>query len=349
MPMGSQGTPEDRLTGYWDDLAQDGAADFRDYGVAPPLADAVRRFRALGGGPAPDEAFVRRLEETLMRAPSAPLSVAPRSPTPELGPAPRSAAVRGSRAASRPADRRGVWSDLATAAVLLLTLISGFAAFRTLGPPDGEDAPTASLGQSARPAPTPGPGAIEFAPRTPLPEECRVAPRELSSVLAVVGTPRPGETATPAPLPTAVPPGSGLAVDEGAIILAVGKTINDVFACNNAGDRPRLFALFTEDGLRREFGPLSAQRVDDIAEPPVALPEAERTAILGLGGHRRLADGRVGVYVVTAPAAAAASGAPGTPAFFVLAEREGRWLVDDLTAAEVGPDGTPRAIATPAA
>jgi hypothetical protein len=170
-------------------------------------------------------------------------------------------------------------------------------------------------------------------PLTPDPAGCRVAPRALEEVAAVVATP----AAAPAsPTPFARPAGEPA---DAATAAAVEGTVRELFACVNGGAFLRFFALFTDDYLRGFLAgtPMDADVAALFAADPAPLPEAERRVIVRIGEAEALPDGRVGVVVVLDEPAD-----PRTeePDYVVLERVGGRWLVDAVVE-DGGLAGTP--------
>ena len=179
-------------------------------------------------------------------------------------------------------------------------------------------------------------------PTAPDPSECRVEPRPLDDVASVVGTPTSDQTlgAVGTPAPFDVPDGSPVD-DETAT--AVRSTLRELFACTNAGDFLRVYALFTDDFLRSFFvgTPFSEEVAAFIGAAPQPLPDEERRVIVRLGEPRLLDDGRVGVPIVLDEPAD-----PRSEEFdYAVLEPVGdRWLVDEIhedVEAPVAVDGAP--------
>jgi hypothetical protein len=164
-------------------------------------------------------------------------------------------------------------------------------------------------------------------PLTPDPADCRVQPRSLESVIAAVGTPAAGEPTAPAsPTPFVQPRGEPA---DAATSEAVVATVREVFACANAGDFLRIFALYTDDYLRVFLAgtPLNEEVTALFIATPVPLPEAERRIIIRIEDVQILPDGRAGVVVVLDEPADPRTEEPD----YVFLERVGdRWLVDDV-------------------
>ncbi len=171
-------------------------------------------------------------------------------------------------------------------------------------------------------------------PVTPDPSECMVAPRSLAALAAVFATP----VAAPASPPAVAVP-SGEPADD-ATVAGVLDTGRQLLACFNAGDYPRAFALYTDDALRQQAGgePLTEELAAFFAATPVPAPQDARATLLAIEDVRILADGRVGAFVTQDNPALPPDG-PET-GYFVLAERGGRYLVDEIVPG-AAPSGTP--------
>ena len=165
-------------------------------------------------------------------------------------------------------------------------------------------------------------------PVAPDPTECTVTPRPIEDVVAVVGTPAVG-AATPvaaSPAPFTVPAGEPA---DAATAKAAVATLRQVFACANAGDFLRVYALFTDDYVRAFFAgtPLTPEVQAFLSAPPRPLPPDQQRVIVRVGEARLLADGRVGVPIVLDE-----PDDPRTeePDYAILEEVGGRWLVDEI-------------------
>ena len=173
----------------------------------------------------------------------------------------------------------------------------------------------------------------------PDPSRCEIEPRPVADLARYVGTPAARETSSPtvANDEVALPKGEPADPEAAAAVVA---TIEELYACYNANDYPRVFALFTDDGLRRvlpDFG-LTEKDLAFIAETPVPAPkEAWRAvAVQQVVG---LPDGRVGALIEgRAPG-------EGFAAVAILVAEDGRYLVDELTTISVSVNKA----ATPAA
>ena len=174
------------------------------------------------------------------------------------------------------------------------------------------------------------PAAFPFAPE---PRECTVAPRPIEEVVAVVGTP------TPSSPPFVVPAGEPANAETAAA--AVG-TLRQVFACANAGDYLRVYALFTDDYVRVFFAgtPLTPEVEAFLTAPPRPLPEEQRRVIVRFGEAQLLADGRVGLPIVLDE-----PDDPRTeePDYAILERVDGHWLVDEIHEDPAPSSATPAA------
>ena len=121
-----------------------------------------------------------------------------------------------------------------------------------------------------------------------------------------------------------------------ATAAAVAATVSEVFACFEAGDALRAYALFTDD-LARQFGPEPGTPREEAEAfltggfPEEATPEGEPVGgeaagaqIVAVTDVMELPDGRVGAFAVDQEA-----GDYGT--VYVMFERQGdRLLADEL-------------------
>jgi hypothetical protein len=174
-------------------------------------------------------------------------------------------------------------------------------------------------------------------PLTPDSADCLVEPRPIAAVVAVVGTPTAGEaTTTASPAPFVQPRGEPADAETTEAVIA---TVHEVFACANAGDFLRVYALFTDDYLRVFLAgtPMSDEVITFFTASPVPLPAAERRIIVRLGEVQLLADGRAGVVVVLDE-----PDDPRTeePDHLFLEQAGDRWLVDAVIE-DGGLAGTP--------
>lgn len=149
--------------------------------------------------------------------------------------------------------------------------------------------------------------------------ECLVEPRPFADFAAVAEAP-PGElksralgtpVATPAPLPPGRPADS-------AIVAAVTATMQDVIACGNAGDQLRVYALYSEDYLRRMLGGIEIDPDEVARATPMPVPPDRQVALVAIADVQTLADGRVSAVVRTTDSFA----------LILFVEADGRYLID---------------------
>ena len=155
----------------------------------------------------------------------------------------------------------------------------------------------------------------------PDPARCRVEPRPLADLQRLSATPA---AAAPAPADPRPDLGDGAPADP-ETVAAVTATIEHLYACYNAGDYLRAFALFTDDGLRRALPGLglTAKDLAFIAGPPVPPPKAAWQAV-AVRQVTTLSDGRARARLD--------GGAPVGPfaADVVLLETDGQYRIDHL-------------------
>jgi plastocyanin len=154
------------------------------------------------------------------------------------------------------------------------------------------------------------------------PAECQVEPRAIEEIEQLVGTASEGADATP----DAAQAGSmeGEDADE-ATVQAVTQTYRELVACLNAGEFLRIYALYTDDYLRRTLND-SGIDLEQIQATP-APDRQEATALVGVSDVRQLAGGRVSARVETT------SSPEGTASVVqsVLEQVEDRYLIADET------------------
>src|SRR3954452_14652664 len=179
---------------------------------------------------------------------------------------------------------------------------------------------------------------------------CTVAPRNVEELIGFYF----GPEGTPLATPTAATVNSEAELPQGepvdpAVEEAVNATVAELFACFDAGQYARGFALMTDD-LARQFGPDVSNPNEDTPEEVRALLEAQLAGTpvvdepgmeqgastdVGRGRDIRLLDdGRVGgVWTIG-----------GDAVFIVLEHQAGRWLIDDVIDVpenDVATSGTP--------
>jgi plastocyanin len=172
------------------------------------------------------------------------------------------------------------------------------------------------------------------------PAECQVEPRPIEEIEQLIGTASEEADATP----DAAQAGSmeGEDADE-ATVQAVTQTYRELVACLNAGEFLRIYALYTDDYLRRTLAD-SGMDLQQLQATP-APDRQETTALVGVSEVRQLAGGRVTVRVETTSSPEGTASAVQS----VLEQVEDRFLIADETVVDAAA-ATPQASgATPAA
>jgi hypothetical protein len=190
----------------------------------------------------------------------------------------------------------------------------------------------------------PGAGAQEGTPAAgldvPSAAECTVEPRSEDELRALfreaAATPvldSPEASPTPAVAPTGDP------ADE-QTVAEISATWRQFIACINAGDQARMFALFSDDMVRRQlfvdiaFGVTEDALFDFLAATPVPLPDPS-VPVVAFADARVLGDGRVAVV---------GPGELGRGDVRIFVKEGDRWLIDDwfdLTSSGTPAAGTP--------
>lgn len=189
------------------------------------------------------------------------------------------------------------------------------------------DAPV--LAQNA----TPPPGEVIAA------AECQVEPRprdEIEELLA--GVEEGDEAATPAMTEGATAEGEPA---DDATIQAVTETYRQLVACLNAGDYLRIYALYSDDYLRRTLGEREEEPETLLATPSPS--EEGGTALVGVRDVRVIEGERVAARIETfdpSPGAITVTDA-------ILVAEGDRFLIDAATVADVAEEATPVPGATP--
>lgn len=155
--------------------------------------------------------------------------------------------------------------------------------------------------------------------------ECTVEPRsadELQTLYrAVAATPLPDDLAI---TPAARAP-TGKPADE-ATTAAVNGVWREIVACLSAADQTRLFALYSDDSVRRQlqidiaFGVTEEALIAYLQATPIPISDTEGLTVDRLTDVQILPDGRV---VATKPTEAGHSEA------LVFIHQDGRWLLDE--------------------
>ena len=174
----------------------------------------------------------------------------------------------------------------------------------------------------------------------PTAAECTVAPRSDDELRALFRE----AAATPvldsselvaSPTPAVAPTGDPA---DGQTVAEVSATWRQYIACINRGDQPRMFALLSDDMVRRQFvvdiafGVTEDALFEFLAATPVPLPPDQSVPIPPFDDVRVLSDGRVAVV---------GPGEQGRGDVRIFVKEGDRWLLDnwfDLT-----PSGTPAA------
>jgi hypothetical protein len=174
----------------------------------------------------------------------------------------------------------------------------------------------------------------------PAAAECTVAPRSEDELRALfreaAATPVPtspelAASPTPAIAPTGAP------ADE-QTVTEVSATWRQFIACITAGDQARMFALFSDDMVRRQFvvdiafGVTEDALFEFLAATPVPLPPDQSIPIPPFDDVRVLSDGRVAVV---------GPGEQGRGDVRIFVKEGDRWLLDDWF--DLTPSGTPAA------
>src|SRR5215212_11042403 len=165
---------------------------------------------------------------------------------------------------------------------------------------------------------------------------CTVEPRDVEELIGFYfgaeGTPLATPSATAVDSEAELPQGEPV---DPAVEEAVNATVTELFACFDAGQYARAFALMTDD-LARQFGPDLSDPDEDTPEEVRALLEAQLAGTpvadepgmeqgastdAGRGRDIRVLDGgRVGgIWTIY-----------GDSVFIVLEQQDDRWLVDEL-------------------
>jgi hypothetical protein len=179
---------------------------------------------------------------------------------------------------------------------------------------------------------------------------CTVEPRDVDELIGFYfgpeGTPLATPAATTVESEAELPQGEPV---DPAVEEAVNATVAQLFACFDAGQYARAFALMTDD-LARQFGPDVNSPDEDTPEEVRALLEAqlagtpvadepgmEQGAATDVGQGRDiriLEGGRVGgIWTIQ-----------GDSAFVVLEQQDDQWLVDeviDIVEDDAAMSGTP--------
>jgi hypothetical protein len=130
---------------------------------------------------------------------------------------------------------------------------------------------------------------------TPDLAECRIAPRSIESIASALARPVAGT-------PTTARPGGDMATGQptdAETVAAVTALAREATACGNAGDYRRVFALYTDNGLRvfaADRGMATEQLAGFLAATPAPLPEVSWQGVR-VREVRIQSDGRVTVFI----------------------------------------------------
>ncbi len=175
----------------------------------------------------------------------------------------------------------------------------------------------------------------------PTAAECTVEPRSEDELRAlfreVAATPIP-DIPEASPTPAVPPPGEP--ADE-QTVAEISATWRQFIACIHAGDQARMFALFSDDMVRRQlyvdiaFGVTEEALFDFLAATPVPLAPDVGALFVPIDDARVLEDGRVAVI---------GPGEQGRAEVRIFVKEGDRWVIDDwfeLTESGTPADGTP--------
>ena len=188
-----------------------------------------------------------------------------------------------------------------------------------------------------------GAGAQTGTPATdldvPAAAECTVAPRsedELRALFREAAATPVLDSSAASPTPAIAPTGDP--ADE-QTVAEVSATWRQFIACITAGDQARMFALYSDDMVRRQFvvdiafGVTEDALFEFLAATPVPLPPDQSVPILPFDDVRVLRDGRVAVV---------GPGEQGRGDVRIFVKEGGRWLIDDWF--DLTSSGTPAAV-----
>jgi hypothetical protein len=178
--------------------------------------------------------------------------------------------------------------------------------------------------------------------------ECTAAPRSEDELRALF---RKAATLIPTSLELAASPTPAIAplgdpADE-QTVAEISATWREFIACISAGDQARLFALFSDDMVLRQFvvdiafGVTEDALFDFLSATPVPLPLDQSAPIVPFDDVRVLSDGRVAVV---------GPGELGRGDVRIFVKKGDRWLLDewfDLTANGTPAAGLPMIETTP--
>jgi uncharacterized cupredoxin-like copper-binding protein len=169
------------------------------------------------------------------------------------------------------------------------------------------------------------------------PGQCQVEPRAVEDIEQIANSTAEGAEATP----DAAQAGAmeGESADE-ATVEAVTATYRELIGCLNAGEYLRVYALYTDDYVRRSIAE-SGQTLEQLQATP-SPDQQQTTALVGVSDVRQLDGDRVAARVETA-----GSTAEGTVVVdAILVRQDDRFLIDVETVADAPQQASPEAGAT---
>ena len=188
-----------------------------------------------------------------------------------------------------------------------------------------------------------GAGAQTGTPATdldvPAAAECTIEPRsedELRALFREAAATPVLDSSEASPTPAIAPTGDP--ADE-QTVAEVSATWRQFIACITAGDQARMFALYSDEMVRRQFvvdiafGVTEDALFEFLAATPVPLPPDQSVPILPFDDVRVLSDGRVAVV---------GPGEQGRGDVRIFVKEGGSWLIDDWF--DLTSSGTPAAI-----
>lgn len=168
---------------------------------------------------------------------------------------------------------------------------------------------------------------------------CTVAPRPIDDLLPVwfgpTGTP-PATSSEAHPVRSAAELPQGQPADA-ETVAAINATIQEVFACFDANQYARAFALMTDDAAR-QFGPDLSDPAEDTPEEVATLLESQLAATPEAGQQSEISEARE-VRVLDDGRVGAMFESDGGTAFVLFEQQGDRWLMAEFDF--VTPDATP--------
>lgn len=166
------------------------------------------------------------------------------------------------------------------------------------------------------------------------PAECQVEPRATEDIEQLVGSSDQATEATP----SAAEAGSLEGEDaDAATVEAVTATYRELVACLNAGEFLRVYALYTDDYLRRTLAQ-SGHDLEQLQATP-APDQEQNTALVGVSNVRTIDGGRVVARIETSSAPEGGN----VLIDAILEPVDDRYLIVDETVVDVADGATPEA------